>query len=113
MIPCLVYEGVAWSQEVKYLTCAKTVIQGILTILAGGEYDLLSPDGHGVQIVRSGEGLNTTYNVFPSKNPIQVDYSLYDFPKTLIKMARELEASDRDEKPEKGSSFEVEDDIPF
>jgi len=113
MVPCLVFDGTAWTDEIKYLTVAQTVMQGILAILAGGEYDLLSPIAYGVQIVRSGEGLNTTYNVFPSKNEIPVDYSKYVFERTLEDMAQELEMADRNGEKIPPNIWEDVEEIPF
>ena len=47
MAPVIVSENDAWNMEVKYLNMNKTIFKGMLSILAGGEYDLLHPDnGH-------------------------------------------------------------------
>jgi len=107
MMPVIVYENDTWSEEPKYLVCAKTVMQGILELLVEG-YDLIHPrDGHGIVINRTGEGLQTKYNVLPSKNVIPVDYSQYAFEQELQAVVDELEASDReDQMPEV-------DEIPF
>ena len=110
MTPVLVQdEAGTWPLEVKYLCMNKTVCQGVLNILATGEYDLLHPEaGHAVHINRTGEGFDTKYSVLPSKDSIKVDYSLLEFEKPLAEYAQDLEASDREDKAEK-----VEEDFSF
>ena len=107
MIPVLVIDDSGnINNEIRYLVTAKTVIKAILTILSGGEYDLLHPEnGHSIVINRTGEGLNTEYSVLPSKAPVAVDYEVLDFEHKLIDLTLEMEASDREDKEE--------DDIPF
>jgi len=108
MAPCIVFEDKTWNMDVKYLNMNKTVFKGILSIMAGGEYDLLSPDkGHAVQITRTGEGLKTQYTVLPSMQQVPVDYGMIEFEYELNEMARELEASDRKDKTEEY------EDVPF
>ena len=60
-----------WKNRVTPVIMTKTCVKGILALLAEG-YDLLSPDGHGVTIVRSGKGLDTSYTVLPSPKPIPI-----------------------------------------
>ena len=109
MAPCIVLgENDKWNMEVKYINMNKTVFKGVLTILAGGDYDLLSPTGHAIEIVRTGEGFNTQYSVVPSKDPIPVEYDQFVFEKALSEYAADLESSDRKDKQE-----EVKDDFSF
>jgi len=114
MLPVIVLdENNTWSEDVKYLVLPKTALQGILTILAGGEYDLLHPvNGHGITIVRTGEMLLTKYNVLPSKSPVPVKYDFYEFAKPLMEYAKDLEASDREDNEVASPAYD-DDDIPF
>ena len=111
MFPCLVADDLDnYTYEVKYAVVAKTVIQSILNVLAGGGYDFLHPEnGHGVIIIRDGDGLQTRYSALPTKDPIPVDYSAIEWEQELAQTAREFEAQVAKDKAEK----EEEDDIPF
>ena len=102
MIPCLVADTLGTYQyDLKLAVVAKTVLKGILTILAGGEYDLLHPEkGHGITIVREGEGLKTKYSVLPSKDPVPVDYDSIEFEGTLVDAGLEFEAVTNGDKEE-------------
>ena len=110
MIPVLVSDNLGtYHYDIKLMVVAKTVLQGILTILAGGEYDFLHPEkGHGITIVREGEGLGTKYSVLPTKDPVPVDYDAVEFEGTLIECAAEFEhISSPDYKAEQ------EEEVPF
>lgn len=54
--------------QVRPVVAAKTVVTGILNLLAEG-YDLLSPRGYGLTISRTGTGLETAYSILPSQEP--------------------------------------------
>ena len=98
-----------WSTEIKIMCAAKTVLKGILTILASGEYDLLHPEeGHGLTIGRTGQGLNTEYSVLPSKSPVPVDYEFYTYEKSLLDYAADLENNDNSR-----SEGAAEEEVPF
>ena len=109
MIPLLVADAQGTFQyEVKYAVVAKTVLKDILSILAAGEYDLLHPEkGHGVSIIRTGEGLGTRYSVMPSKNQIPIDYNAIEFPAALEDVAREFVKSTEEPKEDNESWSEV------
>ena len=97
--------------DVKIMCCAKTVTKGILTIIAGGEYDLLHPDnGHEIIINRSGEGLKTKYSVMTGKSPLPVDYDFLEFEDRLADKAAEMELGDREPKDDKENGYE---DVPW
>ena len=112
MMPVVVVDKEGIGEEVKYLTCPKTVLKGILKILADGEYDLLHPaKGHSITIDKTGSGFDTEYNVLPSKDPVVVDYNTLEFDKDLIEYATDLEALDRDEK--KPAKEDNAEEIPW
>ncbi len=73
MVLALVLEGNGAKEEMTYtvtpVVLPKTVLKGLVSLLAEG-YDLFSPDGHGVTLTRTGQGLDTDYSVMPSKNPV-------------------------------------------
>lgn len=70
---------------------SKAVLKGILGLLAEG-YDLFGPEGYGITLKRSGQGLETDYAVMPSKNPVKVNEEDIDVPDmTLEEMAAEFE----------------------
>ena len=111
MIPCITEgETGSWGQEVQYLVVGKMTLDGIMSLIIDGDYDLLSPDGaYGILIVRSGEGLNTTYQVMASKNQIPIVYDAYEFEKPLLEMAHDLEKADR----ERVAEEDKDDYVPF
>jgi hypothetical protein len=102
MMPVLVPDETDhYNYEIKLLVAPKTVLQGILTILAAGDYDFLHPEiGHGITITRAGEGLKTKYTVMPSKDPVPVDYSSLEWEQDLATLAQEFEALSAGEKEE-------------
>ena len=112
MIPVLAADDTGtYYYEVKYAVVAKTVLKEILSILAGGEYDLFHPEtGHAVTINRTGEGLSTRYSVIPSKDPVPIDYDQIEFEGCLGDIADEFMAQVASDKAAKEAE---EDDIPF
>lgn len=65
--------GDRYSARVVPIVVSKTVIKSILGLLVEG-YVLLSDteddeDAHGITIIRSGTGLDTSYTVMPSRKP--------------------------------------------
>lgn len=73
VIPALVLEGKGTREgmdtNVTTVVVPKTVLKGILGLLAEG-YELFDPkEGYGLMIKRTGSGLNTDYTVLPSRNP--------------------------------------------
>lgn len=73
VIPALVLEGKntreGMDTTATTVVIPKTILKGILGLLAEG-YDLFDPKaGYGLMIKRTGSGLNTDYTVLPSRNP--------------------------------------------
>ena len=112
MMPVLVLNDQGFANEVKIMVVAKTVTQGILSILAQAEYDLLHPEaGHGITISRQGDGLKTKYSVMPTRDPVPVDYlTLNWYEGELASYARQMESNDREEPEE---VLDDDDEIPF
>jgi len=106
MFPCLVADSRGdYNNDVKFAVVAKTVVAGILEILAQGEYKFLHPEnGHAITINRTGDGLKTKYNVMPSKDPVPVDYLTLNWPQTLTEVAIEFVTP---------AEPEEEDEVPF
>ena len=111
MIPVLAADELGtFYYEVKYAVVAKTVLKEILSILAGGEYDLFHPEtGHAITINRTGDGLGTRYSVIPSKDPVPIDYAEIEFEGCLGDIADEFMEQVESDKAAK----EDDDDIPF
>ena len=109
MIPVLVADQMGvYHNDVKLAVVAKTVLKGIYTILAAGEYDLLHPEnGHSIIIVREGEGLKTKYSVMPTKDPVPVDYENLEFEGTLTDAGLEFEAISN------GDKDDTDEDVPW
>lgn len=80
-----------WVDKIVPVVVTKTALQGIISILADG-YDLFSAEGgHGITIIRSGTGTDTTYNVLPSPQPVPIDLNQYEAPElSLIEYAEML-----------------------
>lgn len=81
--------------KVQPLLVAPTVVTQIVETLAEG-WDLLSPKGHGVSIVRSGQGLQTTYKVTPSPTPIPLPEPIVYIDSTMAELDAEYRAQDAD-----------------
>ena len=66
-------EGVSpqMASMVTPIVVAKTVLKGVVSLLVEG-YELFGDKGHGITIIRTGQGLNTDYSVMPSKKVIPV-----------------------------------------
>ena len=95
VIPALVMDGPGSRPEmathITPVILPKAVIKGILGLLAEG-YDLFSEDGFGITVARTGQNLDTDYNVLPSKNPIPIPDGLELPEKTLTQMAEDFQA---------------------
>lgn len=73
------------------LVVAKSVLKGIFNILDEG-YDLLDEEGgYGVTIVRSGEGLNTSYTTMPSRKEVPIPDDVEDMEMTLEEAAEKID----------------------
>lgn len=103
--------------ELKALVVTKTVLKGIVNLLAEG-YDLLGAKGHGITIIKSGSGLETSYSVLPSPKPVETPSDIGELSATLAELAEKLLESDknREEKGEgggkkKGSSVKGPQDV--
>lgn len=101
--------------KITPVVVSKTVLRGILSLLAEG-YDLLDPeDGHGLTLIRSGKGLDTSYNVMPSPTSVVLPDDL-EFPvETLEELAQmyytqSLERSQNSSKSGEGSGDEEEEE---
>ena len=105
MAPCIVLlPDNTWSKDIKFVVFGKMVLKDIITILAGGDYDLLHPEyGHGVCINRAGDGRQTKYQVIPSKDPVKIDPDYYEWTQELSEAVDDLENPTPDE----------DDDVPF
>lgn len=78
--------------KVTPVVVSKSVVVGILNLLAEG-YNLFSPTkGYGLTITRTGSGLDTSYNVLPSQEPRPLPDKL-EWPKikTLSGLADQYE----------------------
>ena len=76
LVMALIFDGEGVSPEMAKtatpMVIAKTVLKGIISLLVEG-YDLFDPEeGHGLTIIRTGQGLNTDYSVMPSQKPIPI-----------------------------------------
>lgn len=72
--------------KVTPLLVAPTVVTQIVDILASG-FDLFSAKkGHAIAIVRSGQGLGTTYRVDASPDPIPLPDTIEYLDKNLIQL---------------------------
>ncbi|TDA26207.1 MAG: hypothetical protein DSO01_05935 [Archaeoglobi archaeon] len=93
----------------KGLIVPKTVARGILELST--EFQLFSPDrdGHGITILRTGEGLRSVYTVNPSKSPVAIPESLLSSRPTLQELAEQYE-SRRERQDSSAFSSEDEDD---
>jgi hypothetical protein len=79
-------------RAVKGIVMPKTPFKSVVTLMTEG-YDLLSPDeGHGVTFIRTGSGLDTTYNVMPSQKPQPVPKALLDAAPSLDDLKTEYES---------------------
>lgn len=73
-----------WVDKVVPILVTKSVLKGILALLAEG-YDLLSDEnGHGVVIRKEGSGLSTEYSVMPSAKPIPVNREELTMPEMSL-----------------------------
>lgn len=99
--------------RVQPIIIPKTVLRNILTLLAEG-YDLLSADeGHGITIVKSGEGKNTTYSVLPSPKPVQTSTAL-NYPDESLEELANMFYTQNVERAESGptAGSDDEDEAP-
>lgn len=79
-----------WVNKVVGVVVSKVVLKGIVQLLAE-EYDLLSEEGHGITIVRSGNGqFDTTYTVLPSQKVVPIPEEAEMPEMTLEEMAEEF-----------------------
>lgn len=78
--------------SVTPIVISKSVLKGILGLLAEG-YELFDlTEGYGITLKRSGQGLDTDYAVMPSKNPVVVKEEDIEIPqKTLAELAEDFE----------------------
>lgn len=94
LVPALVLDGPGARPEmatkITPVVLPKAVIKGILGLLAEG-YDLFSDEGFGITVARTGQGLDTDYNVLPSKNPVALPEGLELPEKTFTEMAEDFE----------------------
>lgn len=101
--------------QVKVVVTNKTVLKGILQLLAEG-YDLLDfEEGTGITLVRAGKGLETTYNVMPSKKPLPIDPGTLEWPEqNLSELATEFErkSRERDETRQSNETPQTPESIP-
>jgi len=58
--------------RIRAVLLPRTVVSGISDLCIEG-YDLFSPQGHGITVIRTGSGLDTAYNVIVSKNPVPLE----------------------------------------
>lgn len=103
-----------WVNKVVPVLVPGAVLKGILGLLAEG-YDLLSPEGHGITIVKTGGGLETTYSVMPSQKPMElpddVTYPEQSFEEIAEEYANRADSADEtsdDEAPRAGKSSATE-----
>lgn len=87
LVKAVVFDGE--TREVKAVVLSKTVLRGILNLLAEG-YDLLGRNGHGITIVRTGTGMDTSYATMPSSKPQALPEDLEDIDMSLEELAGRL-----------------------
>lgn len=81
-------------KEMKGVVVPKTVMKQVLNMLAEG-YDLLHPTkGLGIVIVKSGEGMESSYNTLPSPKAVPLPKKYTDLDVSLKKLAEEILAND-------------------
>lgn len=118
VIPALVLEGKGarpeMSKKVTPVVITKTILKGILGLLAEG-YELFDlKEGYGIAIKRTGTGLNTDYAVLPSRNPqpMPEDFELPGEKVTIDEMASEFETwANRPASRARAGESETEDDF--
>ena len=93
MVLGLILDGTGATEEmsttVTPIVIAKTVLKGIVSLLAEG-YELFGEDGHGVTINRSGQGLNTDYSILPSRKPVDLPDDITWPTETFEEMAEQF-----------------------
>lgn len=74
--------GVEGPIKVKVVVLPRSCVKAIVSLQAEG-YSFYSEEGHGISIVRTGEGFSTTYQVVPSPKPIPLppDFEKMELPK--------------------------------
>jgi len=80
-----------WKGVIAPVVITKTVLQGIINLLAEG-YELFDETGgYGITILKSGSGTDTDYNVTPSPAPVKINLNTLELPeKSLVEYAEEL-----------------------
>ena len=82
IIKALVWSDRSTRPEVKGIVLPKTVITQIAGLLAEG-YDLFSPAGHAISVLKEGEGLQTNYSVIASPKPVPIPTEFTPLEMTL------------------------------
>lgn len=96
---------------IQPLVAPKTVLTGIIGILAE-EYELFDPEeGHGINVTRSGQGqFDTTYSVVASPKPVALEDDIVWPEQTLDEFAADFEAeADRRSDARNGDDYEEEE----
>ena len=102
-------------EEMKYkvhpVVISKTVLKSILSLLAEG-YDLLDPeDGHGLTLIRTGQKLDTSYNVMPSPSPVPLPDDL-EYPDDNLEELARLYYEQSLERSQSGPTDDDEEEQP-
>ena len=95
VVPALILEAKGATESmmttVTAVILSKKALKGIIGLLAEG-YELFGPEGYGIVLKRTGQGLDTDYNVLPSKNPVLIDEDEITVPDlTIDEMAMEFQ----------------------
>ncbi len=116
VMAALVFEGSGAKPEmakvVTPLVVPKTVIKGILTLLAE-DYELFDKEkGHGLSLRRTGSGLDTDYSVLPSRKPVPLPADIVMPTITIDEMAEQFEqwATRTSSRAGSGETSAVDDD---
>lgn len=117
ILGCIIADDGTVDTTVKAVIVPKTVLRGILELLAAGDFDLLSPEtGHGLSITKTGSGLETGYTVVPSPKQVPIDLNDLTFPQdSLPALADKLTKIDAERenpgaKGEEAAGGDAEDD---
>jgi hypothetical protein len=118
MVFALLFEGENVTPEmsttVTPLVVPKTVLKGIISLLAEG-YDLFGPDGHGITVTRTGKGLNTSYSVLPSRKPVDLPEDMAWPEESIEELADDFTETSmrRDEERIQEDEQQDKPDMPF
>ena len=94
-------------RPVRALLLTKTIIRSILQLAAEG-WDLFSKEeGHGLVLVKTGQGIHTSVNLSPSPKPIPIPDEVYDEDDLdMVKTAEDFSERQKDRDQQKSQDKE-------